>query len=182
MGNPLTEWVFSFSVIFINKNIIMKKIVRITESDLQRIVRRVINESDDFTQKNQNRPWLEKDLPFPDFKYEPKPVRDRWDPEGWDSTYSWYDPLSSNPYGRYMTNRGHWSFHNDPKYSGEWEDYEFDDFTELKRSEIPNDNFKPLRTRRDFDKLRNPETGKVHIRRNPHAYKKYYSGEYMNRQ
>jgi hypothetical protein len=81
-----------------------------------------------------------------------------------------------------MTNRGYWSFHNDPKYSGEWEDYEFDDFTELKRSEIPNDNFKPLRTRRDFDKLRNPETGKVHIRRNPHAYKKYYSGEYMNRQ
>jgi hypothetical protein len=46
MGNPLTEWVFLFFVIFINKNIIMKKIVRITESDLQRIVKRVIKENE----------------------------------------------------------------------------------------------------------------------------------------
>ena len=99
------------------------------------------------------------------------------------TVYNWFDPrMQEHPAGgKYVSSDGWWPDHNNPKYSSEWEDFEFDDFTELKRSRIPNDSFRELRTRRDFDKLRNPETGKVHIRRNPNAWNNYQSGRHNKR-
>jgi hypothetical protein len=44
---PFLEWGFLFGNIFINKIKIMRKVVRLTESDLVRIVKRVINEQDE---------------------------------------------------------------------------------------------------------------------------------------
>lgn len=98
-------------------------------------------------------------------------------------TWAWFDPrMQEHPAGgKYVSSDGWWPDHNNPKYSSEWEDFEFDDFTELKRSRIPNDSFRELRTRRDFDKLRNPETGKVHIRRNPNTWNNYQSGRHYKR-
>jgi hypothetical protein len=140
----------------------MKKIVRLTETDLKRIVRRVL---------------VEDNLKMPVFEY------DDFSDEEWDELdshmrremedrikgdeFTYYDPTrSEHPYGgRYVNDSGWWDTHNRPEYSGEWEDYEFGDFTDLKRSDIPNQNYKKLRTRRDFDTLKNPDTGKVHIRK-----------------
>ncbi len=134
----------------------MKKIVRITESDLNRIVRRIIKENEMYSDFGD----LSGDELDSRMRRE---MKDRI--KGDEFTY--YDPTrSEHPYGgRHVNDSGWWGTHNLPEYSGEWEDYEFGDFTELKRSDIPNQNYRKLRTRRDFDTLKNPETGKVHIRK-----------------
>ena len=151
----------------------MKKIVRLTESDLKRIVRRVIKENEMYSDFG--------DLSGDELDSHMRGEMDamsNMDPDTYPDTYSWYVPSGDeHPHGgRYRSQSGHWDEHNNPNYSSEWEDFEFDDFTELKRSKIPNENYRQLRTRRDFDTLRNPKTGKVHIRRNPHLVKKYYGG------
>jgi hypothetical protein len=133
------------------------KVINLTEGDIQRIVKRVIKENT---------------LPMSDFddlsddEYKEMIKRDVENMNRGDE-FTYYDPTNSeHPFGgRYVNDSGWWDTHNRPEYSGEWEDYEFDDFTELKRSKIPNQNYRKLRTRRDFDTLKNPETGKVHIRK-----------------
>lgn len=151
----------------------MKKVIKLTESDLHRIVKRVIKESNipsdfDHLSGDEINDYLEGQM---------VKMRDM-NPDDWGDTYSWYDPrVEAHPHGgRYRSYSGHWDEHNNPDYSSDWEDFEFDDFTELKRSSIPNERYRQLRTRRDFDALRNPETGKVHIRKNPSLVKKYYGG------
>lgn len=151
----------------------MKKIVRLSETDLHRIVKRVIKESSmpsDFDHLSDDE--------FDEYMSGEINKMRNINPDDWSDTYSWYDPRGEeHPYGgRYKSQGGHWDEHNNPDYSSDWEDYEFDDFTELKRSNIPNERYRQLRTRRDFDALRNPETGKVHIRKNPSLVKKYYRG------
>ena len=134
-----------------------KKIVRLTETDLRRIVKRVLRENT---------------LPMSDFddlsddEFE-RMVRSDMENVDRGDEYTYYDPTrSEHPYGgRYVNDSGWWDTHNRQEYSDKWEDYEFDDFSDLKRSEIPNQNFRKLRTKRDFDTLRNPNTGKVHIRK-----------------
>ena len=134
----------------------MKKIVRLTESDLTRIVRRVIKENEMYSDFG--------DLSGDELDSH---MRGEMEDRVKGDEYTYYDPTrGEHPYGgRYVNDRGWWDTHNRPEYSGEWEDYEFGDFTELKRSDIPNENFRKLRTRRDFDTLKNPDTGKVHIRK-----------------
>ena len=176
----------------------MKKIVRLKESDLHRIVKRVIRESqnpilNELGGMDDGHPFS-GDLNFGNLSPEERERvnkyyrvsdedlndEDEYSPR---ESWAWFDPRGQEhpAGGRYVTSSGYWPDHNDPKYSSEWEDFEFDDFTELKRSKIPNDSFRELRTRRDFDKLRNPETGKVHIRRNPNTWNNYQSGRHNRR-
>jgi hypothetical protein len=137
----------------------MKKVIRLTESDLQRIVKKVL---------------AEDNLKMPGFGYDDlsddefdRMVKSNMENMNRGDEFTYYDPtMKDHPYGgRYVNDSGWWDTHNRPEYSGEWEDYEFGDFTELKRSDIPNQNYRKLRTRRDFDTLKNPETGKVQIRK-----------------
>jgi hypothetical protein len=135
----------------------MKKVIRLTETDLRRIVKRVLRENT---------------LPMSDFddlsddEFE-RMVRSDMENVDRGDEYTYYDPtMKEHPLGgRYVNDSGWWDTHNRQEYSDKWEDYEFDDFSDLKRSEIPNQNFRKLRTKRDFDTLRNPNTGKVHIRK-----------------
>jgi hypothetical protein len=73
--------------------------------------------------------------------------------------------------GNYQTKSGTYQDHNDDEYSGEWEDHEFDDYTELKNSDIPNDNWRNLRSRKGFDSMRGDD-GKVRVRKNPHHFRR----------
>ena len=181
----------------------MKKIVRLKESDLQRIVKRVMKESqnsilNELGGMDDGHPVLgglnfgnlspeERERVNKYYRVSDEDVNDEdlndedeYSPR---ESWAWFDPRrQEHPAGgKYVSSDGWWPDHNNPKYSSEWEDFEFDDFTELKRSRIPNDSFRELRTRRDFDKLRNPETGKVHIRRNPNAWNNYQSGRHNKR-
>tara|TARA_Y100001937_G_scaffold122797_1_gene184567 strand:- start:700 stop:1383 length:684 start_codon:yes stop_codon:yes gene_type:complete len=125
------------------------KVFRLTESDLKRIVKRVLTEELTFNVNN------------PEFGVDGQNMeRER-------NTYSYFNPK----YNKYYTNNGIYTDHNDEEYSEEWEDYEFDDFTDLKRSDIPNDNWIDLRTRKGFDSMKG-EDGKVRIRKNPYLYRR----------
>ena len=126
-----------------------EKVVKLTESDLQRIVKKVLNEEIKFNVD---------DTSF---------GADGEEMENFSTTYSYYDPKRGN----YQTKRGTYTDHNDDEYSGEWEDHEFDDYTELKNSDIPNDNWRNLRSRKGFDSMRGDD-GKVRVRKNPHHFKR----------
>ncbi len=123
----------------------MKKVIRLTEGDLTKIVKRVLREN--------SIPSDFDDLSDDDFDRMGRFFMDRQDKS---DEYTYYDPTIG---GKYVNDYGSWGT---PE---KWEDYEFGDFTELKRSVIPNENYRKLRTRRDFDTLKNPDTGKVHIRK-----------------
>jgi len=125
------------------------KVVKLTESDLQRIVKKVLNEEIKFNVDDTS------------FGVDGEEMED------YSTTYSYYDPKRGN----YQTKRGTYTDHNDDEYSGEWYDYEFDDYTELKNSDIPNDNWRNLRSRKGFDSMRGDD-GKVRVRKNPHHFKR----------
>ena len=127
----------------------MKKVINITEQELQRIIKKVIKEEIEFNVDDTS------------FGVDGEEMED------YSSTYSYYDPKWDN----YQTTRGTYQDHNDDEYSGEWDDYEFDDYTELKRSDIPNDRWRNLRSRKGFDSMRGKD-GKVRVRKNPHHYKR----------
>ena len=124
----------------------MKKI-KLTEKDLQRIVKRVIKEEFEFN------------VDDPSFGIGGEEMED------FSSTWSYYDPKHDN----YQTTRGTYQDHNEEDFQDEWDDYEFDDFTELKHSDIPNDRWRNLRTRKGFDSMRGKDN-KVRIRKNPHHF------------
>ena len=125
------------------------KIFRLTESDIKRIVKRVLNEELTFNVDNTS------------FGVDGQNM------EVDSSTYSYFNPKRN----KYDTIFGVYPDHNDDEYSEEWEDYEFDDFTDLKRSDIPNDNWRDLRTRKGFDSMKGDD-GKVRIRKNPYLYRR----------
>ena len=154
------------------------KVISLTESDLQRIVKKVIKESIYPSMEMPSDFDHSSDDEMSAFWRREEENKRNMDPNDFSGTYSWYDPSGDeHPYGgRYDSDSGYWGENNNPDYSEDWEDFEFDDFTELKRSDIPNERFRKLRTRKDFDKLRNPETGKVHIRKNPNLVRRYYGG------
>jgi len=127
----------------------MKKVIKLTEKELQKIVKKVIKEEIEFNVDDTS------------FGVDGEEM------EGYSSTYSYYDPKRNN----YQTTRGTYQDHNEDEYSEEWEDYEFDDYTELKRSDIPNDRWRNLRSRKGFDSMRGDD-GKVRIRKNPHHYRR----------
>ena len=85
----------------------MKKVIKLNESDLQRIIKKVIKEEIEFNVD---------DTIF---------GVDGEEMEDYSSTYSYYDPK----WGNYQTTRGTYQDHNDGEYSGEWDNYEFDDYT-----------------------------------------------------
>jgi hypothetical protein len=112
-----------------------EKVVKLTESDLQRIVKKVLNEEIKFNVDDTS------------FGVDGEEMED------YSTTYK----------------SGTYTDHNDDEYSGEWEDHEFDDYTELKNSDIPNDNWRNLRSRKGFDSMRGDD-GKVRVRKNPQYY------------
>tara|TARA_R110002020_G_scaffold346320_2_gene560158 strand:- start:2422 stop:2826 length:405 start_codon:yes stop_codon:yes gene_type:complete len=127
----------------------MKKVIKLTEKDLQRIVKRVIKEEFEFN------------VDDPSFGIGGEEMED------FSSTWSYYDPKHDN----YQTTRGTYQDHNEEDFQDEWDDYEFDDFTELKHSDIPNDRWRNLRTRKGFDSMRGKDN-KVRIRKNPHHFRR----------
>lgn len=125
------------------------KVIKLNETDIKRIVKRVLSEELTFNVDN------------PSFGVDGQNM------EVDSSTYSYFNPKRN----KYDTIFGVYPDHNDDEYSEEWEDYEFDDFTDLKRSDIPNDNWRDLRTRKGFDSMKGDD-GKVRIRKNPHIYRR----------
>ncbi len=125
------------------------KVIKLTESDLKRIVKRVINEEYSFNVND------------PEFGVDGEMMK----MDG--GTWSYFDPKRN----KYTTRQGVYGDHNEDEYSEEWEDHEFDDFTDLKRSDIPNDDWRDLRTRKGFDSMKGDD-GKVRIRKNPYKYRR----------
>ena len=125
------------------------EVIKLSESDLKKIVKRVLNEELTFNVND------------PEFGIDGERMkRDS-------GTWSYFDPKMN----KYNTRQGVYGDHNDEQYSEEWEDYEFDDFTDLKRSDIPNDDWRDLRTRKGFDSMKGDD-GKVRIRKNPYKYRR----------
>ena len=125
------------------------KVIKLTESDLKKILKRVIEEELTFNVND------------PEFGIDGEMMkRDS-------GTWSYFDPKRN----KYNTRQGVYGDHNEDEYSEEWEDYEFDDFTDLKRSDIPNDDWRDLRTRKGFDSMKGDD-GKVRIRKNPYKYRR----------
>ncbi len=125
------------------------KVIRLNESDIKKIVKRVLEEE------------LTFDINDPEFGVDGEMMKR----DG--GTWSYFDPKRN----KYTTRQGVYGDHNEDEYSEEWEDHEFDDFTDLKRSDIPNDDWHDLRTRKGFDSMKGDD-GKVRIRKNPYKYRR----------